>query len=215
MVGVVKDTRYASLRTPTVPLIFQPFLQTRTGRGQMTLHVRTTGDSASVVAGIREAVQRIDPNMPLFAMQTLATQVDAVLGRERLVATLSTLFSLLALLLAVIGLYGLMAFSVVHRTGEMGIRMALGAARPRVVRLVMREALLLAAVGLALGVPAAFVAGRMAASKVSGLLFGLPSTDPLTMTGAVAILTLAAAAASYVPAARASRVDPMVALRNE
>ena len=215
VVGVVKDTRYASLRTPTVPLIFQPFLQTRTGRGQMTLHVRTTGDSASVVAGIREAVQRIDPNMPLFAMQTLATQVDAVLGRERLVATLSTLFSLLALLLAVIGLYGLMAFSVVNRTGEMGIRMALGAARPRVVRLVMREALLLVAVGLALGVPAAFVAGRMAASKVSGLLFGLTSTDPLTMTGAVAILTLAAAAASYLPAARASRVDPMVALRNE
>ena len=112
-----------------------------------------------------------------------------------------------------IGLYGLMAFSVVNRTGEMGIRMALGAARPRVVRLVMREALLLVAVGLALGVPAAFIAGRMAASKVSGLLFGLTSTDPLTMTGAVAIL--AAAAASYLPAARASRVDPMVALRNE
>jgi ABC-type antimicrobial peptide transport system permease subunit len=148
-------------------------------------------------------------------MQTLATQVDAVLGRERLVATLSTLFSLLALLLAVIGLYGLMAFSVVTRTGEMGIRMALGAARPRVVRLVMREALLLVAFGVALGVPAAFVAGRMAASKVSGLLFGLTSTDPLTMTGAVAVLTLAAAAASYLPAARASRVDPMVALRNE
>jgi len=108
-----------------------------------------------------------------------------------------------------------MAFSVVRRTSEMGIRMALGAARASVVRLVMGEAMLLVIGGLAVGVPAAFVAGRLAGSRISGLLFGLRATDPMTMVLAVAVLVVAAAAAAYVPAARASRVDPMVALRSE
>ena len=215
IVGVVRDAKYASLREPPAPLIYQPFLHTSTGRGQMTLHVRTAAGDGGVVSRIREEVQRIDRQMPLFAMVTLSAQVDAMLGRERLVATLSTLFGLVALLLAVVGLYGLMAFSVVRRTNEMGIRMALGAARLHVVRMVMREALLLAGLGVALGVPAAFVLGRLAANKVSGLLFGLTATDPLTMTGAVALLGAAAAAAAYLPAARAARVDPIVALRNE
>jgi predicted permease len=215
IVGVVKDTRYASLKGTPVPVIYQPFLQTNTGRGQMALHVRTTGDDAAVVSRIREEVQRIDPAMPLFALQTLTTQIDAVLGRERLVATLSTLFGALALLLAAVGLYGLMAFSVVRRTTEMGIRMALGAARRRVVQLVMGEALMLVLIGVAVGVPAAFVAGRLAGSQIAGLLFGLTATDPLTMAGAVAVLIAAAAAAAYLPAARAARVDPMLALRSE
>jgi predicted permease len=215
VIGVVKDTRYASLKEAPAPLIYQPFLHTRTGRGQMTLHVRTAGDSGAVVSRIREEVQRIDGDMPLFALQTLTAQVDAVLGRERLVATLSALFSLLALMLAVVGLYGLMAFSVVRRTNEMGIRMALGAARRRVVQLVMREALVLVVIGVALGVPAAFIVGRFTASRISGLLFGLTATDPVTMAGAVLLLTVAAAAAAYLPAARAARVEPMVALRSE
>jgi predicted permease len=215
IVGVVKDSRYASLKSAPEPVIYQPFLQTNTGRGQMTLHVRTTGDDAAVVSRIREEVQRIDSAMPLFPIQTLSALVDAVLGRERLVATLATLFSLLALLLAAVGLHGLMAFSVVRRTNEMGIRMALGAARPRVLRLVMREALFLLIAGVAIGVPAAFVAGRLAASRISGLLVGLTATDPVTMAGAVAVLTCVAAAAAYLPAARAARVDPMIALRSE
>jgi ABC-type antimicrobial peptide transport system permease subunit len=109
----------------------------------------------------------------------------------------------------------MMAFSVVRRTNEMGIRMALGAARARVVRLVMGEALLLVTAGLALGVPAAFAAGRLAASRISGLLFGLQATDPETMALAVIVLVAAAASAAYLPAARAARVDPMVALRSE
>jgi hypothetical protein len=123
IIGVVKDTKYASLRTDTPPLMYQPFLQTNTGRWQMTLHARTSGDAPGVVASVREEVQRIDTDMPLFAIYTLAAQMDGVLSRERLVATLSTLFGLLALGLASVGLYGLMAFSVVRRTGEMGIRM--------------------------------------------------------------------------------------------
>jgi predicted permease len=215
VVGVVKDTRYANLKEAPTPLIYQPFLQTNTGRGQMTLHVRATGVSAEVVARIRDAVQAIDRDMPLFALQTLAAHVDAALGRERLVATLSTVFALLALVLAGVGLYGLMAFSVVRRTNEMGLRMALGAARHRVIALVMWEALLLVAVGLAVGIPAALVAGRVVGSSLSGLLFGLTATDPLTMAGAIAVLTIAAGAATYLPAYRAARVDPMIALRSE
>ena len=130
-------------------------------------------------------------------------------------ATLSTLFGLLALVLACVGLYGLMAFSVVRRTGELGIRMALGAARDRVVLLIMREAILLVLAGVAIGAPAAFLAGRLSANRISGLVFGLTATDPLTMGGAIALLFVVAAVAAYLPAARAGRLDPMVALRRD
>jgi ABC-type antimicrobial peptide transport system permease subunit len=196
-------------------MVYQPFLQTRTGRGQMTLHVRTSRDDGVIASRIREEVQRVDPTMPLLPLETLSAQVDAALSRERLVAMLSTLFSVLALLLAAIGLYGLMAFSVIRRTSEMGVRMALGAARTRVVRLVMGEALRLVVAGLAVGVPAAFAGGRLAGSRISGLLFELGATDPATMALAVIVLVAAAASAAYLPAARAARVDPMVALRSE
>jgi predicted permease len=215
VVGVARNSRYSSFREAPVPVLYQPFLQTQTGRGQMTLHVRASRDDAHIASRIREEVQRIDATMPLFPLQTLSAQIDAVLSRERLIAVLSTLFSLLALLLAAVGLYGLMAFSVVRRTNEMGIRMALGAARARVMRLVMGEALLLVFVGLAIGVPAAFVGGRLAANRISGLLFGLRATDPVTMGLAVIVLVAAAASAAYLPAARAARVDPLVALRSE
>ena len=126
IIGVVSDTKYASLKEVTPPLLYQPFLQTNTGRGQMTLHVRVSNGAAGVVSRMREEVQRIDKDMPLFAIQTLADQMNGLLSRERLVAALSTLFGVVALLLASVGLYGLMAFSVVQRTGEMGLRMALG-----------------------------------------------------------------------------------------
>jgi len=215
VVGIVKDSRYASLREAPAPVIYQPFLQTQTGRGQMTLHVRTSRGDGALVSRIREEVQRIDPTMPLPPLETLAAELDGALSRERLVALLSTLFGVLALLLAAIGLYGLMAFSVARRTNEMGIRMALGAARPGVIRLIMREALLLVFAGLAVGIPAAFVAGRLAGSRISGLLFGLRATDPLTMAGAVGVLVAVSAAAAYLPAERASRVDPLVALRTD
>jgi putative ABC transport system permease protein len=215
VVGVASDSKYSSLREAPAPVIYQPFLQTQTGRGQMTLHVRASREDGAIAARIREEVQRLDPTMPLFPLETLAAQMDAALSRERLVATLSTLFGLLALVLAVVGLYGLMAYSVVRRTSEMGIRMALGAARGRVVRLVMSEALLLVAAGLVLGVPAALIVGRLAASRVSGLLFGLRATDPITMALAVVVLLAAGATAAYLPAARASRVDPLVALRGD
>jgi ABC-type antimicrobial peptide transport system permease subunit len=215
IVGVVKDTKYSSLKGETPPLIYQPFLQTNTGRGQMTLHVRALPGAAGVASRVREEVQRIDKDMPLFTICTLAAQMEGVLMRERRVATLSRLFGLLALLLASVGLYGLMAFAVVRRTAERGIRMALGAAPRSVVRLVMREAFLLVLIGLAIGLPLAYIAGRLASSQVSGLLFGLSATDPVTLIGAAMVLVAVAGIAAYLPAMRAARVDPIVALRTE
>jgi predicted permease len=215
IVGVVRDSRYANLRGDTPAIVYQTFLQTRTGRGQMALYVRIGTDPAAVLPYLRAAVQDIDRDLPLFEVRTLATELDAVLIQERVIATLSTVFSTLALLLACIGLYGLLAFSVVQRTGEIGIRMALGATRINVVWTVMREGLLLVAAGLAMGVPAALAVGRIASNQISGLLFGLHATDPGTIALAAVLLGLVAAAAGYIPARRASRVDPMVALRTE
>jgi predicted permease len=215
IIGVVADSRYASLRGRAPPLVYQPFLQTQTGRGQMTLHVRIRSDSPGVVGRIREEVQRIDPAMPLLAMSTLADEVAGALSRERLVATLSGLFGALALLLAAVGLYGLMAFAVVQRRGELGVRMALGADRRTVLRMIMRDALRLVLVGLAIGIPAALLAGRLASHEMSSLLFGVAPGDPITLAGAAAVLLAVAAAAAYLPAARAARIDPIEALRAE
>jgi len=215
IVGVVRDSRYTSVRDETPPTVYQTFLQTRTGRGQMALYVRLATTAGGVLPQVRQAVQDIDRNLPLFDIHTLTEEMGAVLIRDRLIATLSAVFSGLALTLACVGLYGLLAFSVVQRRAEMGIRMALGANRADVIWTVMREALLLVAAGVIVGVPAALVLGRVASSRISGLLFGLESTDPITIAAATVVLALIAAGAGYVPARRASRVDPMVALRTE
>jgi len=215
IVGVARDSRYTSVRDETPPTVYQTFLQTRTGRGQMALYVRLATAPGATLLQVRQAVQDIDPNLPLFDIHTLTEEMGAVLIRDRLIATLSTVFSVLALLLACVGLYGLLAFSVVQRRAEMGIRMALGANRADVIWTVMREALILVAVGILVGVPVALLLGRVAANRVSGLLFGLQATDPLTIAAATIVMALIAAGAGYVPARRASRVDPMVALRTE
>jgi predicted permease len=215
IVGVVRDSRYTSLREETPPTVYQTFLHTRTGRGQMALYVRVAAAPGVVISQVRQAVQDIDRDLPLFEIHTLAEEMGTVLIRDRLIATLSTVFSLLALLLACVGLYGLLSFSVVQRRAEMGIRMALGANRADVVWSVMREALLLVAAGVVIGIPIALALGRLASNRMSGLLFGLQATDPLTIAAATIVLALIAAGASYAPARRASRVDPMVALRNE
>ena len=215
IVGVVKDSRYMNPTGSIQPMRYETFLQTGTGRGQMVLYVRVAGNPNLILPHVRAEVWKVDPNLPQFEIHTLAQEMDAALIRERLIATLSSLFGALALLLACVGLYGLLAFSVVQRTGEVGIRMALGASRGDVLWMMLREALLLAFAGLAIGVPVAIGAGRIASSRVSGLLFGLKTTDPLTVAGAAALLVLVSGIAAYLPARRASRVDPLVALRNE
>jgi predicted permease len=215
IIGVVKDSKYSSLRGETQSLAYQPFFQTNTGRGQMLLHVRVAGSASAIVPLIKNEVLRIEKDLPMFEVQTLAAEVDAALMQERVIATLSGFFGIAALILAAVGLYGLMAFTVVRRTGEIGIRMAMGARRGAVLWMVLRDTLMLVFVGVLLGVAAALGVLRLSSSHISGLLFGLRASDPLTLVMAVGLMTGAAMIAGYVPARRASRVDPMVALRNE
>ena len=196
-------------------VIYTTFLQTGTGRGQMALHVRVTGNTSAMIPRIREEVWKLDPTLPLFDVHTLEQEMNAALVQQRLIAMLSTFFGTLALLLASVGLYGLLAFAVVQRVAEMGVRMALGARRSSVVWLVMREALVLVAIGIVVGVPASLGVARLAASQIAGLLFGLKASDPLTIAMATTILIAVAAIAAYLPARRASRVDPIIALRSE
>jgi len=215
IVGVVKDSRYPNPRGEPLPVIYTTFLQTSTGRGQMVLHVRVSGNADLVLPRIREEILRVDSTLPVFDVHTLAQEMDAALIQERLIAMLSSLFGGLALALACIGLYGLLAFAVVQRTREVGIRTALGAKRVNVIWMVMREALVLVFWGVAIGVPLALGLARFAGSQISGLLFGTKAADPPTIAAAAAVLILVAAVAAYLPARRASRVDPAIALRGE
>jgi predicted permease len=211
IVGVAKEVKYRSFREQGRPMFYLPFQQPGTSRGQMTLVVRTTGDPVPLAAALQREARALDPAMPMFTAETLAAQLDASLAQERLVAALSSVFGLLALLLACIGLYGVLAYDVARRTHEIGIRMALGASAGRVVRLVLRETLWLMSIGIVLGLGAALAVTRW----VKSMLFGLEPYDPLTMGLAVLLLLLVAAVAAYLPARRASRIDPLAALRHD
>jgi predicted permease len=211
IIGVVKDVKYESLREANRPMFYLPFAQMNTGRGQMTLVVRMVGEPATLAAAIQREARALDPVMPMFEVETLAAQLDASLLQERLVATLSSVFGLLALLLACIGLYGVMAYDVARRTQEIGIRMALGASARQVTQLVLLQTLWLVGIGIVIGLGAALAATRW----VKSLLFGLQAHDPMTIGLAVLVLLAVAAVAGYLPARRASRVDPLVALKYE
>lgn len=215
IVGVVHDLRLMNPGGVIQPMIYRAFLHSHTGRSPLFLYVRTAGTPIAILPRIREEVRATDPAVPRSEAHTLAQEMDAALVRERMIATLSGLFSVLALLLTCIGLYGLLAFAVVQRAGEVGIRMALGATHGSVLWMVLREALLLAMAGIAIGVPAALAAGRVVSRRIPDLLFGLKATDPVTLVSAASLLLVVAGVAAYIPARRASHVDPMVALRNE
>jgi hypothetical protein len=215
IVGVAQDSRYSHPRGEVVPLIYTPFLLTSTGRGKMVLYVRAVGSGGEIVRRIRQEVAAVDPTMPMLDIHTLGEEMNAALAQQRLIALLASFFGGLALLLACVGLYGLVSFTSVQRTPEMAIRMALGAGRGSVVWLVVGDALALVAGGIAVGLPAALAAVRLAAGAVSGLLFGSQATDPVTIGGAAAALAAVATFAAYWPARRVSRADPNVVLRSE
>ena len=219
IVGVVRDGKYKDVREEPkdrVPVrgeapnvVYLPFEQEL--GFPMTLYVRTVGDPARVTAAVRREVQAVDANIPIYHVRTLEAQLDESLSQERLVATLASWFGAFALLLAAIGLYGVLSYSVTNRTNEIGLRMALGAGRGSVSWMVLREAVVLVAIGGAIGLAATLALGRVVAS----LLYGLKSSDPVTIAAAVLVLFAVAMAASWLPARRASQVDPIVALRYE
>ena len=215
IVGVVKDVKYYSLREDIPPTAYRAASQDRPGMAGPSpytmIELRSAvGAPAGLIPAVKSAMEEVNRDMTL-QFTTLATQVNESLTRERLLATLSGFFGALALLLATIGLYGVMSYNVARRRNEIGIRMALGAEQTRVLSMILREVAILIGVGLAIGLAAALAATRF----ISSLLYGIKSTDPLTLSLAAAILAAVATAAGYLPARRASRQDPMTALREE
>ncbi len=176
-----------------------------------TFEVRTTGAPSALAATAREIVRAIDPNLPVYGVTTQRDQIAASLRQERLFARLASVLGAVAVLLSAIGLYALLAYAVARRVPEIGLRMALGAGRARMQWMVLRESLVLAVLGLAAGVPLAFVGTKVLAAS----LFGLEPRDPVTFAGAAVAMLVLAALAGYLPARRAARVDPLVALRAE
>jgi predicted permease len=207
IVGVLRDAKYNSVRDPAPPTMYVPYLQARAGSA--VIEVRTAGDPVGVTGGVREAVRQIDAALPMMDVSTQLEQVEKRFQQEKLFAQAYTLFGALALLVASIGLFGLMSYTVSRRTTEIGIRMALGAQRGAVMRQVLVESMVLVAIGIVLGVATAVGAGQF----VSTLLFGLAPTDAVTIVAATALMIAVSALAGFLPARRAARVDPMVALR--
>jgi predicted permease len=209
IVGVLRDVKYNSVRDAAPPTMFVPYMQTRIGNA--AFEVRTHAAPAGVTGAVREAVRQIDQNLPVMDVSTQIEQVEMRFQQEKFFAQAYTLFGIVALLLAALGLFGLMSYNVARRTNEIGIRMALGAQRQDVLRLVMRESMLLVIIGVGAGVALALYAGRFVAT----LLYDVPPTDVPALALAIVVMLVVSAVAGYIPARRASRVDPMVALHYE
>jgi len=215
---VVRDAKFFDLREEVPPTIYLPFLETVSDQdavlgalGAMHFEVRTASDPARMVSAVRRVAQSMDSNLALYDVRTQTDQINQTLFQERLFARLTSFFGILAALLGCCGVYGLMAFATTGRTREIGIRMALGASRREILGMVLRETFVLLAVGIAAGIAVALEASRV----VSALLYGLKPTDAATLAVAALLMMAAGAVAGYVPARRATKVDPMVALKYE
>jgi ABC-type antimicrobial peptide transport system permease subunit len=210
IVGVVQDAKYNDVKDPVPPLFFMPYRQDD-GVGSLTFYAKAGVDPNEIIRAVPDVVGRIDSNLPIENVKTLERQIQENVFLDRMIGTLSSAFALLATLLAAVGLYGVLAFTVAQRTREIGVRMALGAGSQRVGRMVLGQVGRIVLVGGLLGLVAAYYLGRAAES----LLFEVQGLDPLVFAGVAVLLAAVAFGAGYVPARRASRVDPMVALRNE
>jgi predicted permease len=210
IVGICADTRYANLRDDAPPQFFMPYVQQK-NVGVLTYAIRTRLSPAELVPALRNVVQQADRDLPIIDIRTQQEQIDGNMQMERAFAALTSGFGVLALALACVGIYGIMAYSVANRRNEIGIRMALGAQQGAVIWLVVRDVVMMLAVGAVLGLAASLAAGRLVAS----LLYGVKSYDPAPLAIAVLLLGAATGIAAYLPARRAARLDPMVALREE
>ncbi len=209
MVGVAADGKYRQLTEAPQPYIFLPYAQHT--RARLTVVASYLGDLGSALKALRDAVKAIDPAMPIFETKTMDQHMERAMLAPRLSAALAGPAGLLAALIATIGLCGVMTYSVSRRTQEIGIRLAIGATPATILRLVARQGFVLSAVGIAIGLTVAFLSSNV----VSILLFGVAPTDPIVFVGVPLLLAIVAGVASYIPARRALRIDPLVALRQE
>ncbi len=225
IIGIVADTKYTSQREEIKPLLYTPWRQEGAMIGEMHFALRTTGEPTALAAAVRQVVRELDSNLPVTEVSTQRARSQATLGRERLYARLLSFFGGLALLLAAIGLSGVLAYSVAQRTNEIGIRMALGAQAHDVLRLVIWQGMKLVLVGLVAGAAGGYALKRLVESKYVSLedwqrqfgeqLYGVSAVDPWTFSVIATLLMLAALAACYAPARRATMIDPMIVLRSE
>ena len=211
VVGVVGDAKYNSLRENTPRRFYVPFFNPIGDPSFANIEVRAVGNPSALGSAVREAVKQTAASLPPIEIHTMTELVGESLTRDRMITTLSGFFGALAVLLACVGIYGIMAYAVAARTNEIGIRMALGAQRGNILWSVLRESLLLVLIGTAIGLPAVIGAAKL----ITSLLFGLTPADPVALTLAIALMFGVSALASYIPARRAAKVDPMVALRYE
>ena len=211
VVGIVRDVRYENLRKPDEPMVYIPIQQAIDPLSGVMLGIRNRGDAGGIMAAIRRQVQAVVPGGFMGGVVTVQQLVEETLLEERLVSILATLFGGLAMLLAAVGLYGLLSFTVIRRTREIGIRIAVGAQRGAVIWLILKSTLRLAGAGIVMGIPLVLVARRYIGSQ----LYGVDGTDSAALASATAVLTAAILAAGFWPAWRASRVDPTVSLRQD
>ncbi len=212
IVGVVRDAKYSSPREAPQRMIYLPLVQIAGPHAYAhSLELQTVGDPAFVAGEVRRALAQIDPNLAVLKMETISQQVNHLMDQEQLISQLCSWFAVLALLLTSVGLYGVMTYNVARRTHEIGVRMALGAQNREVQWMILRESLFLLGIGVIIGVPATMAASRL----VGAQLFGLTPSDPPTFIAAIVAISVVALLAAYFPARRATRVDPMVALRDE